>query len=454
MAQFQGRRILTLIALAVLGLLLYSTLSSHPRTSAYVAQRWGQSTESSTSPSSNDPNLKDQFTTPHIVSTFMHDPTNSLAFRNHLELTTSPETQIKHSPTMTFDHIYVLSLPNRSDRREQMLELAKAHGLKIVFVDAVSKDLVFIKWIAERASEIRKERLKLIAAAKDVDIDSIGGLHVGNDWLTPTPSGTSEDEFPSLAGTDPRWLPDDDWVQYLERHDREGKLNKLVPKQRNLNVTEILWDQNEKIDGRQVNEGVISTFWGHTRAMQLMIKNGDESALFLEDDVDFEWDLERIWARIEKSLPNTWDSTFLGHCWGRELLRPAYRHPLLHPSVQPLCLHGYALSRQGVKRVLSLLNNPWTAYQTAVDTAVPSFIFFRLLTSFSVEPPIITQRKDGPSDIQEGVGSVWKGLLMDSTVERIARSKGEEWPEEVYDEDNLDPATVYRYGKKCIGVGG
>lgn len=64
-----------------------------------------------------------------------------------------------------------------------------------------------------------------------------------------------------------------------------------------------------------------------------MVENEDESALILEDDVDVEWDLERTWARIRRRLPGErerelnggkgemdWDVSFLGHCWGRELL--------------------------------------------------------------------------------------------------------------------------------------
>ena len=99
------------------------------------------------------------------LSLFVSDPTDTLTYRNHLEETTSPTSQIVHSPTLTFDHIYVLSLPTRHDRREQMSELARAHGLKITFVDAANKDEPFIKWIAERAVEVRKERLRIMVRA-------------------------------------------------------------------------------------------------------------------------------------------------------------------------------------------------------------------------------------------------------------------------------------------------
>jgi hypothetical protein len=38
------------------------------------------------------------------------------------------------------------------------------------------------------------------------------------------------------------------------------------------------------------------------------------------------------------------------------------------------------------------------------------------------------RRKDGPSDLQRGNGSKWRGLLRDSTVERIRRDRGEVLP--------------------------
>ncbi|GAA5946530.1 hypothetical protein JCM3765_000282 [Sporobolomyces pararoseus] len=382
------------------------------------------------------------------LSTFISDPSNSLEYRNHLEETTSPTSQIVHSPTLTFDHIYILSLPTRHDRRDQMLELARAHGLKITFVDAANKDEPFIKWIAERAVEVRRERLRIMAEVRGVSETSLGGLHVGNDWLVQTPSPDSPTPFPPLI--DPRF-PSGDWIAHLEAHDEANTLHLLKPENPNLNITEALYDRNEAIAGRQVNEGVISTFWGHSRAMKMILKNRDKSALILEDDVDVEWDLERLWSRIERRLPKDWDATLLGHCWGKELYQPQYLHPHLHRSSVPLCLHAYALSSSGAKRLLNLLLNPWTAYQTAVDTAVPSFIQFKLLNSFSIEPPLIIQRKDGPSDIQKGIGSKWRGLLMDSTVERIRKFKGEEVWEDVFDPTALDPATVFRYGnnRKC-----
>lgn len=87
-----------------------------------------------------------------------------MAYRAHLERTTSLPAQLLHSPTLTFDHIYVLSLPSRPDRRREMDQLARAHGIELTFVDAVNKSEPFIKWIAERAAEVRPQRLEVMVS--------------------------------------------------------------------------------------------------------------------------------------------------------------------------------------------------------------------------------------------------------------------------------------------------
>lgn len=99
-----------------------------------------------------------------------------LAYRLHLERTTSPRTQRIHSPTLTFDHIYVLSLPTRLDRRHEMLHLARAHGLELTFVDAVNKSEPFIKWIAEQAAHVRPERLEIMVRGR-AGSPAVGACH-------------------------------------------------------------------------------------------------------------------------------------------------------------------------------------------------------------------------------------------------------------------------------------
>ena len=81
------------------------------------------------------------------------------------------------------------------------------------------------------------------------------------------------------------------------------------------------------------------------------------------------------------------------------------------------------------------MSEPWSAYQAPVDNAIPTLMKTGDLTqAFSVDPPLIIQSKDSPSDIQPGTGSSWRGLLSDSTLDRIWRDEGKEVPKLTWEE--------------------
>ncbi|KAK4049216.1 hypothetical protein OIO90_005505 [Microbotryomycetes sp. JL221] len=373
---------------------------------------------------------------------------DALTYRQFLERTTSPTTQLEHSKTLGFSRIYVLSLPTRLDRRRDMLQLAEALGVEIEFVDAADKNESFIQWIGERVAETRANKRQLIAKAQNKSPDMIGGLGIGSQWIQPTLDG--KQPFPTFP-KDKRY-PSGSWTSHLEAWYDAGNHTLLKPDNPKFNLQQALFDRKEKRVVRQVHEGIISTYWGQTRALKKVIQNKDETALILEDDVDVEWDIERLWSRIAIKLPQEWDVTFLGHCWGHESKTPWYKHPLLHESVSPMCLHGWSVSQTGAQRIFKHLLDPWRAFMLAVDAAMPSLIKFKQIQAMSVQPPLIIQRKDGPSDLQIGTnGSRWKGILRDSTVDRIRLDQGLQIVPEVWqpNQDLADPATLFREVIRC-----
>ncbi|SDA02888.1 BZ3501_MvSof-1269-A2-R1_Chr11g02779 [Microbotryum saponariae] len=380
------------------------------------------------------------------------DPdSDGLAYRRFLERTTSPEGQMTHSPTMAFDHIYVLSLPHRMDRRAEMTRLANALGVKLTFVDAALKDEPFIQWIGERVAETRELRRRVMAKARKASPASIGGLHIGSDWLTPYLDKKHLKVFPQFP-SDRKRYPTGNWITHLEALHTAGNHTSLKPIDEKFDLAKALNDPLEEFAVRQVHEGIISTYWGQTRALKAVVQNGDRAALIMEDDVDVEWDLERLWSRIHRKLPEDWDVTFLGHCWSREYISQSYGHspmrlhPHIHASVMPMCLHGWAVSADGAQRLLSTFLDPWSAYSTAVDLVLPTMIRYHRIAAYSIQPPLIIQRKDGPSDLQEGSGSKWRGILRDSTVERLAKDDGTYEGMKPFDPANIDPGTKLRMG--------
>lgn len=163
------------------------------------------------------------------------------------------------------------------------------------------------------------------AQVRGVAESSLGGLQIDSDWLSLTADVDGLVPFEPLSSS---LYGDVDWVAYLEENAEAATLEELHSSSASsskgssgaLNVTRLLYDHQEKHPLRQQNAGTISTYFGHVRAIRRMLKNGDDTALFLEDDVDIEWDVYRLWAHIERRLPSHWEAVFLGHCWGREIL--------------------------------------------------------------------------------------------------------------------------------------
>lgn len=66
------------------------------------------------------------------------------------------------------------------------------------------------------------------------------------------------------------------------------------------------------------------------------------------------------------------------------------------------------------------------------------------IQAYSMEPAVIIQSKELSSDIQNGLGSNWRGLLSDSTWDRILRDEGHDVKQLTYDETKYDPAIKAR----------
>lgn len=88
--------------------------------------------------------------------------TTQLSYRDQL---VQRET-IPHSKTLGFTKIYVLSLPNRTDRRNRMLKLGRALGVELEFVDAVDKNSKCVQWIGERVWETRERKAALMVSRR------------------------------------------------------------------------------------------------------------------------------------------------------------------------------------------------------------------------------------------------------------------------------------------------
>jgi hypothetical protein len=80
------------------------------------------------------------------------------------------ETMVTHA--ISFDSIYVLSLPSRQDRRQAIKSLVDMLNLDVTFIDALDRSEPVIQWIAEQVLQVRDRKREILASPDVVEITS------------------------------------------------------------------------------------------------------------------------------------------------------------------------------------------------------------------------------------------------------------------------------------------
>ena len=227
-------------------------------------------------------------------------------------------TSGRRSATLTFDSIYVLSLATAFERQAQMQKIARALGLNFTIVTATSKDLPLISWIAEQVRKVRDRKKPLLAQALRKPLEEIGGMGADSIWFQDHDPSQGF-VFPDLSkeGSGERFTIGDkkvNWTDYLYVAQPRTALG---PSSHIPDVQQYLWDPKEEADFRQHSSAIIACSHSHISMWRTMLERNESSALFLEDDVDIEWDIERMWPNALRVLPEDWEMVFLGHCWAR-----------------------------------------------------------------------------------------------------------------------------------------
>ncbi|CAG8607271.1 23091_t:CDS:1, partial [Racocetra persica] len=201
------------------------------------------------------------------------------------------------------------------------------------------------------------------------------------------------------------------YVLNLEsRRDRREKLENLEKK---LNLKFEFFpavsqdDENAlkelEVETSVLNPAQISCYLSHYKIYQSIIQRGYDSALILEDDVDFELNIASIISDTYRVLPSDWDIFFLGYCdstetQGQLLDGQSSSSPYtIRRSTMPVCTHGYAISRAGALKLIEYLN-PITK---TVDATILRLLQSRTINAFSLVPLAMVQWRSSinPSDV-------------------------------------------------------
>ncbi|KAF7340469.1 hypothetical protein MVEN_01967200 [Mycena venus] len=301
---------------------------------------------------------------------------------------------------------YVISLPHRTDRYEDMERLRSCLGLRWTYVVAEDSQSPLVDRIISQVRSLRQEELKMKAYPPNTSIE------LPFQWPSPD-TATSTVPFQG-SNSDTPLYPVPAASDSTEPLTCATENFTLFPYSPGLPEYKVL------------SRSRIACWHSHLSVIQRVSTHAPENAaLILEDDVDMEADIKERLSVIWNLLPSDWDIVFLGHCWSNESFYPPLGHisppsPHLHTSFTtklhlshaPLCTHAYALSPAGAKRLLRDLTYPRFAYSRAIDHALAWLVQSGRLNSFSVVPSVVVQRKIGESDVMTGKGSGWKDQLI------------------------------------------
>lgn len=348
-------------------------------------------------------------------------------FRQQLAMI-RPSDKAPHSRTLDADAIYVISLARRQDRRDIMNSIADALDLDFTYVDATDfKDPKGRTIIDNIRNRVRWQRTRID------DRDALPG-----DWPTPNYSKSDiyiHNAFPFKWSADvennkgdplakPLGIYGADYWDMYPQDEAWEKAHPLPPwteEESKAKVMEasVMNNQNRE---RPLTDAGFACYHSHHRTLREIVRRKLKSAIIFEDDIDIEWDIERILRKQWPALPNDWDIIYLGHCWSEEwrgeMLPGA---PMFRLTFHTLCNHAYAVSLAGATKILRYFRSPDYAFSRPVDHAYKDLIQMHFLKSISVYPAVAIQTKAGISDIVGGIETGWKSKegLVDSTLERV-----------------------------------
>lgn len=141
--------------------------------------------------------------------------------------------------------------------------------------------------------------------------------------------------------------------------------------------------------------GEVACYRSHLRAMRMFLQDPDaNTALILEDDIRLcpSYDLfQKRLAALKQELQTVgkWDIVYFGRCLDRCFMNKSVSLQLVK-NTSPICLHAYALTRKGARKILRQAH----PIQVPIDILVLKLVTLGKLKALSVSPSLFYQNKD------------------------------------------------------------
>jgi len=184
--------------------------------------------------------------------------------------------------------------------------------------------------------------------------------------------------------------PSDDISEYF-LNDFESRKNKLSKFPGNL-------------PKKDVKASEISLAYKHVKALEHMVLNKHETALFLEDDAILCNDFSKIASQFIDSTPADWDMIFPGNGCNlridRRRIKPGQNaYKKAHPATK--CTDSYFIKKSAAEKILSTIK----PFNIAIDWELNYQLYYHDLNVYWFEPFLVQQGSSGA-----GTG-VWKTTI-------------------------------------------
>lgn len=154
-----------------------------------------------------------------------------------------------------------------------------------------------------------------------------------------------------------------------------------------------------------ISKSAIGCGLAHITAWETLVRNGDSSALILEDDAEVVDNFQELFDKISKTVPGDYDIIYLGCYIGCDINKEyGYEYSVTKLAVKPnkvikindnvfvpaipLALHGYILSNKGARYLLSCFER--NKLYSHVDLQLMGYL--SNCKVYAVDPKLINQR--------------------------------------------------------------
>lgn len=203
--------------------------------------------------------------------------------------------RLRHPTLGVFSNIYVISIPQRIDRRADMEHLRRTLQLNWTYIDATDRTSPDI---ANIRSHVRAQRIRREGSSNF-------------SWPTDINDLTGSNDLISSAGAD-----------FWDKPSSSVPAS-LIDKHANTPLTcaerdDIIPPYTEDLPPRKIlNSGKIACWHSHLqviRQIAYQVTEGPHAkpSLILEDDIDMEMDIQDRLAAVWGALPESWDMLYLG----------------------------------------------------------------------------------------------------------------------------------------------